>query len=532
VIKGVVACLLSCVVLAACDRSEKPAADQSLPQTSTASSAHAGDIEWFDGSVESAFAAASAQAKPVFLYWGAQWCPPCYELKAYVFSRADFREKLQHFVPIYLDGDAPSAQRYAETFGVMGYPTVVVLRPDRTEVARISGGMDLSRYADVLDSALDDVSPVGVLLASLQSDSSASLTMEQCRRLAYNGWSLSSQSDAEPARLAAALDVASRRCPAEASMERDRLMLLAVGLIATAERSELDAGKPASKLLTRLVQAAVAKLIAGSPDNLSNADALLYRAEDFFVAVRRTEPAKKTELFERWVALMNALEQDDNRTEPVRLLAVAARLEAAKAVAEDGKIAAPLLADARSSLDAFLSRKYDDAEHVGIVNSAMWVLHWLGDDERMKRMLEEEIRTSKTPYYYMTDLADLEEKAGRKTQAMQWLERAYRESRGPATRFQWGTLYLDGLLRMSPQDHARVESATLQVIGELAGPDRIRQRTRVRLNRLEDSLRRWGEAQPERRVSLAAIANRWKSICASLPSSDVSSKECASMLTI
>jgi hypothetical protein len=248
--------------------------------------------------------------------------------------------------------------------------------------------------------------------------------------------------------------------------------------------------------------------------------------------VRRTEPAKKTELFERWVALMNALEQDDNRTEPVRLLAVAARLEAAKAVAEDGKIAAPLLADARSSLDAFLSRKYDDAEHVGIVNSAMWVLHWLGDDERMKRMLEEEIRTSKTPYYYMTDLADLEEKAGRKTQAMQWLERAYRESRGPATRFQWGTLYLDGLLRMSPQDHARVESATLQVLGELAGPDRIHQRTRVRLNRLEDSLRRWGEAQPERRVSLAAIANRWKSICASLPSSDVSSKECASMLTI
>ena len=44
-------------------------------------------IVWYSGSVESAFAAARAQNKPVFLYWGAKWCPPCHELQATVFSR-------------------------------------------------------------------------------------------------------------------------------------------------------------------------------------------------------------------------------------------------------------------------------------------------------------------------------------------------------------------------------------------------------------------------------------------------------------
>ena len=43
-------------------------------------------------------------AKPVFLYWGAEWCPPCHDLKAHVFSRSDFQQKLRQFVPVYLDG--------------------------------------------------------------------------------------------------------------------------------------------------------------------------------------------------------------------------------------------------------------------------------------------------------------------------------------------------------------------------------------------------------------------------------------------
>ena len=76
------------------------------------------------------------------------------------------------------------------------------------------------------------------------------------------------------------------------------------------------------------------------------------------------------------------------------------------------------------------------------MNSAEWVLDTLDDRGRMRSLLEHEISTAKQPYYYMLDLADLEEKAGDANAALALLERAYRESQGPATRFQWGTTYL------------------------------------------------------------------------------------------
>src|SRR6188768_4345274 len=93
------------------------------------------EIAWFGGSVEEALTAAAAQHKPVFLYWGAEWCPPCHDLKAHVFPRSDFLQALRQFVPVYLDGDAPGAQRVADQFGVQGYPSVLVLTPDHRELA-------------------------------------------------------------------------------------------------------------------------------------------------------------------------------------------------------------------------------------------------------------------------------------------------------------------------------------------------------------------------------------------------------------
>ena len=88
---------------------------------------------------------------------------------------------------VLLDGDDPGAQKWGEVFHVSGYPTVLILRPDRTELARIAGGMDLTQYAEVLDLVLGDVRPVQAVLASLDA-SSASLSQDDCRRLAYNAW--------------------------------------------------------------------------------------------------------------------------------------------------------------------------------------------------------------------------------------------------------------------------------------------------------------------------------------------------------
>ena len=71
-----------------------------LPSTNVAWQPAAADAD-----IDRAFAQARAQNKPVLLYWGASWCPPCNQLKATLFNRQDFAALSQSFVAVHVDGD-------------------------------------------------------------------------------------------------------------------------------------------------------------------------------------------------------------------------------------------------------------------------------------------------------------------------------------------------------------------------------------------------------------------------------------------
>ncbi|MEI8347859.1 MAG: thioredoxin family protein, partial [Pseudomonadota bacterium] len=67
-------------------------------------------IDWHTATVEEAFAKAAKINTPLFLYWGALWCPPCNQIKKVIFSSAIFKKEIPNFVAVYLDGDEPQAQ--------------------------------------------------------------------------------------------------------------------------------------------------------------------------------------------------------------------------------------------------------------------------------------------------------------------------------------------------------------------------------------------------------------------------------------
>ena len=117
-----------CVVLSGCG--DRTAFREAVGQPGDTGSY---GIEWYAGSVDSAFELARSQGTPVLLYWGADWCPPCNTLKAEVFNRREFIERSRLLVPVSLDGDDPGAQKLGERFDVYAYPNLIVLSPHGEE---------------------------------------------------------------------------------------------------------------------------------------------------------------------------------------------------------------------------------------------------------------------------------------------------------------------------------------------------------------------------------------------------------------
>lgn len=468
-------------------------------------------IDWYQGDVEAAFAAAGQQHKPVFLYWGAKWCPPCMQLKSSVFARADFIARTRQFVAVYLDGDDPGAQRWGEKFHVSGYPTVVILRPDQHEVTRLSGGMDLSLYAELLDNAEGDIRPIADVLAALRADPAA-LKAADCQRLAYYGWELTDFSAEERTALGASLRRAAAGCAAISATERARLTVIAAALSGTAES--------VTQVSAILGDASLAAPVA---------DVLQWLDEPFFATVIAAGPAVSGPFRDQWVRVMQALADDPHRTDTDRLYALAARLTVEKQFLGKQPLPAALVDDARSRCAQVLARTREPYVRAGVVNVVSAIYEVIGDDAAEEALLREEVRTAHSPFYYMADLGDLEEKHGHKAEALAWYARAYRTSTGEATRFQWGNIYLGALLRLAPDDSQRIRATARALLATLDGPDRIQARTRRGLERLDGRLRQWN-ATHRHDSDLAEIRRTLQGICARLPAGDAGLDSCRQFL--
>jgi len=525
--------LLVATMLAGCGRhAPPPAAPAAAPPAATAASGERhlpAGIAWFSGDVDAAFAAAKVANKPLFLYWGAEWCPPCAQIKSTIFSRREFQERSRLFVPVYLDGDTPSAQKYGEKFGVIGYPTMILFRADGAEITRLPGGVDVARYAKILDVALAAVRPVAEILAAARSGGEVS--PDDWRLLAYYSWSTDNGHLLPAAHRAAALRVLADRCPAELAADCSRFWFEYVAAAA----SEGKDGKPALDGLARADSRR--RLLAMLPRpavQQANVEHLLYGATDVVGALSSPGTAERRELTSAWNGALDslaALSGSEALSAKEQLNLLRARVLLAKLDAPDAPLPPALLEKVRKMVADIDARTTDPSARQAVINAAVG-LYWEANlDAAASQLLTAELGKSKSPYYFMLDLADLAEKAGRKQEAVEWLRRAYHDSSGPATRFQWGYNYLVGMLEMTPDDVAGIERAGLSVLGELDGaPDAFYQRTRLRLEQLSGQLLAWGPSGERGRV-VEKFRLRTHSICLKLPEGDAGRRSCDAFLT-
>lgn len=95
-----------------------------------------GQIDWVKD-YNNGIAQAAQTGKPIMLYFTADWCPPCKELKKNVFSRADVAEASRQLVNIYLDVDQDRATM--ESYRVRSIPIILFLDNSGEVVSTITG---------------------------------------------------------------------------------------------------------------------------------------------------------------------------------------------------------------------------------------------------------------------------------------------------------------------------------------------------------------------------------------------------------
>ena len=89
--------------------------------------------------LDAAFAASKADGKPVLLDFGAVWCPPCNRMSAEVLDDPADAALLEAFHVAAVDVDKVESWPVKSRYAVGGYPTVVAVKADGSEVDRYLG---------------------------------------------------------------------------------------------------------------------------------------------------------------------------------------------------------------------------------------------------------------------------------------------------------------------------------------------------------------------------------------------------------
>lgn len=177
-----------------------------------ATPAFAGGVTWSEGSFDDVIQRAKAEKKLVFVEVWATWCSPCKKQAAEVFDTDDGAALMKNMIAWRVDFDEPAQRPLMERWNVLSLPTILVVRPDGTEVDRIEGYDTKDAFlveARTIAKGTDPLPALEKKLAKAPSD--AQLTLEVAHRKLVRG-------DAEGARMLEKLVVDDTGEPAQEAL--------------------------------------------------------------------------------------------------------------------------------------------------------------------------------------------------------------------------------------------------------------------------------------------------------------------------
>ncbi len=418
-----------------------------------------------DADVDRAFAKARADNKPVLLYWGASWCPPCNQLKATLFNRADFAALSRSFVAVNVDGDRPGAQRLGSRFKVSGYPTVVLFTREGQEITRLPGEADAPQVMGLLQSGLSGGRSARAVLADAQAGKA--LSGAEWRMLSFYSWDTDEQQLVPKAELPGVLvqlAVAQAAEPAAEAETTTRLWLKAL-----AASDDGKGVKPDDALRERVL-----KVLADPIACRAQMDVLTNSADDIVRVLEGDGSPQRGALVAAFETALRRLQADTTLSRNDRMGALDARVSLARlGVPKDAvqvPLPEPLLQEVRLHVARADREITDGYERMAVITYGSALLARAGLWDESDALLQANLSRTQAPYYLMSQLGSNARKRGRKDEALRWYAQAFDRSEGPATRLQWGAGYFGALVELAPQDAGRIEKTAAKLFQE-AGRD-------------------------------------------------------------
>lgn len=457
-------------------------------------------VAWRTDDPAKALEEAKQQGKHVFLYWGAQWCPPCNAMKSEVFNRPEFQAAIKNMLPIMIDGDSVDAQAWSDRFQVSGYPTMLVLAPDGSERMRFYG------YAPLvtIQAAISAIEATSETLATLiqKAAKSAPLSESEWRQLAYSDWSKFSDADfGGKSPIEVALDV-TKSIPAKLMVEK---AMIATFIIVNAPDT-----KPEIAAKIRDQYDALFASIAANETTLVNAEILFF--EGFgslkFATEDGVAPEVKKQRVAAWAAAVDRLNKELDDSLSSRVNGLAARVGLAKFQAVDATRTLKFREEL-TSLRKELDKIKDPHVLTALVPTLADAFESIGDHEVAVKLLEKTASRSPTPWYFHSHAAYLIKETGDINQAIPLYERAMRTAKGPSTRIQWTWTYLNAVDKSTIKDRVLRMETTVSDLFKLAlrAPDGLNGRNLRTMNKAKDLVMTAGP-QNKKLVAIAIQARK------------------------